>query len=412
MSWFAARDWVGEVRPVSLSQLADAELAQHLRSLVREGRAELARVVESLVAKRTALQSAAARTLHEEIERCAKATAEEAAVQLDQIAEALAMHAPRFNEEALATAAALAERILTVPRRATSNSDRLRNCHIVLKEEAERRINARARSAGSKAKSVGSIHEPATGPERKSRPGFAVSLAPLAGGGIAAEPGDSLPRPLSKESATQAKPLAAQSQDPPSAAPTSRLNSASQLNTVGGAFEASDISSLMSDDPRNAAISAVQSQSQRSSTSAVEPAAAASTSPAMPRDLARLLELAQRIRFGSAPQTAATRAELSWLGVDESQLKLAQGAVDKNPQVRREVVEALPSIAHIDARGWLLWLSRDRDAEVRRAAIALLATAGDPELKKRVREAAESDADPRVRQQAKAAVMAESNVRQ
>jgi HEAT repeat protein len=168
----------------------------------------------------------------------------------------------------------------------------------------------------------------------------------------------------------------------------------------------------MSDDPRNAAISAVQSQSQRSSTSAVEPAAAASTSPAMPRDLARLLELAQRIRFGSAPQTAATRAELSWLGVDESQLKLAQGAVDKNPQVRREVVEALPSIAHIDARGWLLWLSRDRDAEVRRAAIALLATAGDPELKKRVREAAESDADPRVRQQAKAAVMAESNVRQ
>lgn len=411
MSWFAARDWVGKVQPARLSQLADSELVQHFRTLVRKGPGEIARVVESLVAKRTALQSAAARTLHEEIERCAKATADEAVVQLDRIAEALATHAPRFNKEALATAAALAERILAVPQRASSKSDRLRNCHIVLKEEAQRRMHERARATDSMTRSLEVIDQPSIGPAAASRPEFTVSLAPLAGGGLAAVPGDLHPRPLARQAASQAKPLKAQATNPPGTALTSRLNSPSQLQSVGGASDASDVSSLISLDRRNRAVSADQSQLQRSSKNAVEPTSAASASPPMPRDLARLLESAERVGFGGALQSAATRAELSWLGIDESQLKLARGAVDDDPQVRREVVEALPSVANVDARGWLLWFSRDRDADVRRAAIALLATASDPALRKRVREAAESDADPRVRQQAKAAVVAESDIR-
>jgi hypothetical protein len=409
MSWFAGRDWVGETQPVRLSQLADTELAQHLRSLVRQGPAELARVVESLVAKRAALQSAAARTLHEEIERCAKATTEEAALQLDQIAEALASHASRFNGEALATAAALAERILTAPLRETSKGNRLRNCHIVIKEKAEQLLNEQAGSPDGKSKSATNIRRPAIGPAARSRGAFTVSLAPLAGGGLDIVPGDAHPRPLSKQAASQAMPLTAQTKGPPAATPTSRLNTSAQLQTVAGTSDALDVSSMMSPDRRNAALSADQAQLRHSGTSAVEPARSAS--PPMPRDLAQLLELAGRVRFGSAPQSAATRAELSWLGIDESQLKLARAAVDDDPRVRKEVVEALPSVANVDARGWLLWLSYDRDADVRRAAIALLATAGNPDLKRRVREAAESDDDPRVRREANAGVVAERDSR-
>jgi hypothetical protein len=146
MVWFAASDWAGELQPLRLSQLDDAELMQHFRALVRQGPAELARVVESLVAKRAALKTAAARTLHEEIERCARAKAEEAGTQLDQIAGAMAKHAWRFDAEALTAAAALADRILAIPQRGANHSDRLRNCHIVLKEEAERRLKEQARS--------------------------------------------------------------------------------------------------------------------------------------------------------------------------------------------------------------------------------------------------------------------------
>ena len=72
--------------------------------------------------------------------------------------------------------------------------------------------------------------------------------------------------------------------------------------------------------------------------------------------------------------------------------------------MRQEVVEALPVLDAVNSREWLVWLSHDRDAGVRRAAITLLATSGDPEIQKRIRQAAETDADPAIRQQARAAL--------
>jgi hypothetical protein len=101
----------------------------------------------------------------------------------------------------------------------------------------------------------------------------------------------------------------------------------------------------------------------------------------------------------------AARKELQRLRIDERQLSLARSAVHSDPRVRIEVIEALPLIASIDTRQWLLWFSHDRDPKVRRAALSLLATSGDPELQRRVRQAAASDSDPRVREQSRAAVV-------
>jgi hypothetical protein len=401
MSWVALRDWGGGDLPVRLSQLPDAELAQHLRALLRQGPAELSRVVESLVAKRTALQSAAARTLHEEIEFCAKATANDSAERLDQIARLLATYAPQLNDDALATAAALAERILAAPLRAANISERLRNCHIVLKEEAQRRMKEQARSPDGNSRSAFRDDARPKGPGPALRSAVTVTMPPIPGGGLAATPGNSHPRRLPQPAASQAKPLGIQAIDSGGASSTSRLNSPSQVNAASMDSGAKIAASLLPGGRNNPAPSTDQINGVASDVPSVEKATAQAP---IPRDLARLLELVDRVRFGSSPQSAANRAELSWLGIDESQLKLARGAVDNDPRVRKEVVEALPLVGNVDVRGWLLWLSHDRDVEVRRAAIALLATAADPELKKRVREAAESDADPRVRAHAQAAV--------
>jgi hypothetical protein len=402
LSWIATSDWLSEVPPVGIRQLSDSQLADHLRALVREGPAELARVVESLVAERSALQSAAARALHEEIERSAKLAADEAGDRLDQIARLLASYAPQSDDGALAAAAAMAERILAIPQRRANNTDRLRNCHIVLKEKAERRIKEQSRSPDRKPKHART--EPTQRPAESARPADTVTLAPLPGGGLMATPSDSIPRRLPRQAERQAKPLGTPANNWLGAAPTSRRQLPSQANLVSGAAGASANMESRGRDNRNHA--ANEGKLPDASEPGGQPATA--TARPMPRDLARLIEASQLFGFGSRPESAALRAEIASMGFDETQLKLARAAVDHDPRVRIEVIEALPTIGNVDVRGWLLWLSHDRDPDVRRAAVALLATASDPELRKRVRDAADNDSDPRVRQQAQAALKARS----
>jgi hypothetical protein len=371
-------------------------------------------VIESLAAKRSAQKSAATRTLHEEIERCAKLAADEAAQRLDQIARLLATHAPQMEGDALSTAAGLAERILAAPRRFAANGDRLRNCHIVLKEEASRRVKQQARSPDSLPKGASnernSLSERATALPSP----VTVPMAPLPGGRLAAAPSDAQLRQLPKQAGAEAKPLRATATIPatiPATMPAgpvaaSRLNSPSHANATAGAMGLSDESVMAMHGGQTAEDGDNQGDVQGAIATSAEPVTEVSAMPPMPRDLTRLLAVAQRVPLGGGPPSAAHRVDFALLGINEHQLKLARGAIDRDPRIRREVVEALPSLDIVDARRWLLWFSYDRDADVRRAAIALLATSSDPQLKKRVREAAESDADARVRQQAQAALRA------
>jgi len=59
-------------------------------------------------------------------------------------------------------------------------------------------------------------------------------------------------------------------------------------------------------------------------------------------------------------------------------------------------VRTLPELRSIDAMPWLLRLTRDDEAEVRLAALTLLATTGDPTMLSRVQEIARQDHDPAV----------------
>lgn len=71
-----------------------------------------------------------------------------------------------------------------------------------------------------------------------------------------------------------------------------------------------------------------------------------------------------------------------------------------DPAVRRALAESLPGMRGVDVRQWLLVLSDDPDATVRRTAITWMATSGDPRMLNRVRMAARSDPDESIRQQA------------
>ncbi len=77
-------------------------------------------------------------------------------------------------------------------------------------------------------------------------------------------------------------------------------------------------------------------------------------------------------------------------------LELASQMFDPDPEVRKRLTRMLPGLRSIDPVPWLLWLGRDADAEVRLAAMSLLATTGDPKLLDQVEELARQDPDPQI----------------
>ena len=99
-------------------------------------------------------------------------------------------------------------------------------------------------------------------------------------------------------------------------------------------------------------------------------------------------------------QTAsAARAELVRRGFNEVHFDLARRLYSADPAVRKALARNLPGLRSVDAAPWLIQLSRDADPEVRRTAITLMATSGDPLLLEQVARIASKDSDPRIREQ-------------
>lgn len=90
--------------------------------------------------------------------------------------------------------------------------------------------------------------------------------------------------------------------------------------------------------------------------------------------------------------------ELYNRGFQTKHFRLAELLVDPDTGVRLQLVQSLPQMAGIDSRPWLLWLSRDQDPAVRKAAVAVIATSSDPALQKRVRELEQEETDEEVLQ--------------
>ena len=90
------------------------------------------------------------------------------------------------------------------------------------------------------------------------------------------------------------------------------------------------------------------------------------------------VELIKELNAENDARAETAEAELIRRGFTEAQLDLARKLYDPDPAVRKKLVRELPGLQGVDTVPWLLELCRDADAEVRSAAIALLATSSDP----------------------------------
>ncbi len=101
------------------------------------------------------------------------------------------------------------------------------------------------------------------------------------------------------------------------------------------------------------------------------------------------------------PRSAVdARRKLTESGFTPQQIEIGMHLTAPDPGERRRWTEVLPRLSGIEAKPWLLWLSRDPDAQVRLAAVSLMATTNDVQMLSRVRELARDDEDDRVRETA------------
>ena len=115
-------------------------------------------------------------------------------------------------------------------------------------------------------------------------------------------------------------------------------------------------------------------------------------------DLGRLetIDVMRQLHGAGPGVKTAAEAELAARGFGSVELELAWQLTDPQPSVRQGLLERLPTTPAVDTSRWLLWLCRDESADVRLAALSLLATTADPRLLRQVEQMAHGDSDPRI----------------
>jgi hypothetical protein len=97
------------------------------------------------------------------------------------------------------------------------------------------------------------------------------------------------------------------------------------------------------------------------------------------------IEVMRQLGDLDADLAHGAEVELRRRGYRTADIPLCRALTDPDPTVRRRLADALPTMTNIDSRPWLLQLSEDSDAEVRRAADGILRTSRDPALQRRFR---------------------------
>jgi hypothetical protein len=389
--YMAEGAWTARYWQSQLEAAPDDELRSLAARIAASGDAGLDALVACLGSSKESVRREVRLALDDELDRWARLPNREASDRLGRLAAALA-ETKNLDSASSWFAADLATRILLWPTDGgiVDRSRLVAHCEQVLRAshaprdgegpDRWRRADDVARSEKAAAARRISSMPLATGappPESLQAPGLPPMLAGLQETG---EPPNvaavAEPRRLGPGAAAQSRPVAAAKK------PTDRNPLRAAANQPAQTVDDQAEQAAWSDPLEGAA-----------------DAAAASGDSGRWKKTA-MGELFAELGSGSAQASAAAGAELARRGFSRREIEVGKHLTSTDAEERRRWTEALPGMRGIDAKGWLLLLSRDDNPGVRRAAMTLMATSQDPQMLGRVEELARNDADLALREQA------------
>ena len=400
-----------------LAGLPDGEVDAQLRRIAELGEAGLPVLAAALGSQREAIRNSARGLLIEAVDRWELLSPAEAATKLSILAQALAKSSGQFDAANKRLAADMALRILNWPHDGSDDMGRaalMADCEAVLAvtstsppatllaTKSRRKKDFDVHTAGAEI----DFDPPPTPASNEIAPNAddvdaLPRLARFPGGGLPFElaslpPPYELPRPRTTKPAAvepnrlperiEGRPLNGDSADSDSTDGAPTANQPRRLPSANG--EPGDVRQL------NAQIDA------RRAADLLRPG---NDGLAAWKQLA-LRDVMRELHSGEPRLATAAAGELERRGISGPLVALARRAGDPDPAVRRQFAESLPMLDGVDARPWLLELSYDDDPQVRATAVTLMATSGDLELLKRVRQVSLDDPDDHTRAQAEKAL--------
>ncbi|HUY90404.1 MAG TPA: HEAT repeat domain-containing protein [Pirellulales bacterium] len=388
--YYSQAQWNARYWRQQFAEAPDDELPALARRIVARQAEGIGVLVEGLGSPRQSVRREVRLALDDEVNRWARLPQKEASLRLGWLTAALAAEIERLDPDSRAFAADLATRILLWPTdgSAVDRGRLVAECEQVLRAgrdsddwRRERDLAQASRAAVERWTSPLPVasHEPLP-PASLEAP----ALPPLAAidvqGGVRLMASVEAPRRLQPD-ANAAKLSSANARRSPRRNPLqAAANQAAR--TEDGAAERADYS---------------QPLDGAGKSGFVETASAASESGISRRDVS---ELFAELTSSHVATASAAEGELTRRGYTHRQIEVGKHLASADSEERRRWTEALPGMRGIDAKHWLLVLSRDSSAEVRRAAVTLMATSQDPQMLARVQEVANSDSDPALREQA------------
>jgi len=367
--------------------LTDADAPAALGQWAAEGELGIPLVVAALGSPRPAVADAAHQVLQEQITQWQGRPPEQCRGLLAVLARSLAEEAPSFDACGRARAARLARRILETPHSPglPGVSPVIVACAQVLRAEEE----------------MADVAEPSRGVlQTPARREAALPLAcrPLPGGELPVQPFSpaELTSPALAGPFPAANPAIPMSGSGPRGSELADAQSASGLWQPPGLLASTSepqVAARRADQagqapwPGDRAVQQTSFVESRDSGPSERPATGRGLASVAPRELIR--------RLWTEEATEAL-AELTARGFSRFECELARRLDDPDPAVRKELASVLPGLPGVDAGPWLLWLAEDANAEVRLAAIALVAPTADPRLRAAAEVLARRDPDPRI----------------
>ncbi len=352
-----------------LDTLPDAQVASHMRRVAELGDAGLPVVVKALANPRASVAKAAQDVLRDELDRWSTLEPAQSSPKVARLASLLAETAPLFDSAGKPAASDLAMQILLWPldTESVDAAGVIADCETVLRATAGARL---AKTSTAPTESIGATSARSYTVGDDAIPNQAPAIA------LPAEIVDvhSLSARLSDENRAGRDQLA-------SAPVPADARVEAPLHLVAPPARS------IADPPRTI----------RDGAQAVEPS---------PAQLRRMEHFAvMRALHARDPAVAAAAVdELARRDFQVEHVRLARQLTHPDAEKRRHLAELLPRTSGIDARQWLLWLSRDENGDVRAAALSILATSGDPSILAHVRERLREEAEPAVVRQVQAAL--------